>query len=492
MKREKPTQLMTWETFRFSVIGPLLIRPLSRGELGKTFKELASQPYEHPISGERVTFGASTIERWYYKALNSDDPVAQLRRKTRTDDGCLTAMSPDLFEILKKQYQTYPHWSYQLHSDNLAAHVKNNPDLGNSPSCSTVLRHMKKHGLIKKKQVRNKTPGQLKAQDRLESRETRSYEAAYINELWHLDFHHGKRLVDTDGKWITPKVLCVIDDASRLCCHIQWYTDETAASLIHGLTQAFYKRGLPRSLMTDNGAAMLASETTCGLETLGIIHAKTLPYSPQQNGKQEAFWGILEGRLMNMLSNTEDLTLDFLNQATQAWVEMEYNKKDHDGIKTSPINKFIRDKNVARSSPSAETLHFAFTTKVIRTQRRSDGTVQINGIRYEVPSRFSHMAKLSLRYQSWNMSMVYIVDEKTGMSLAKIYPEDKQKNASGQRRCLDTQNQADNCPSEDSVPIILKQLLEDFSATGLPSAYIPQTAPPVGRSLSHENKEPNK
>ena len=96
-------------------------------------------------------------------------------------------------------------------------------------------------------------------------------------------------------------LLGVIDDRSRLVCHLQWYLDETAESLVHGLSQAFMKRGLPRALMTDNGAAMLAEETVTGLATLGIVHQTTLPYSPYQNAKQESFWGRVEGRLMAML-----------------------------------------------------------------------------------------------------------------------------------------------------------------------------------------------
>jgi transposase InsO family protein len=35
---------------------------------------------------------------------------------------------------------------------------------------------------------------------------------------------------------------------------------------------------------------------------LGITHDTTLSYSPYQNGKQEAFWGQLEGRVIKMLS----------------------------------------------------------------------------------------------------------------------------------------------------------------------------------------------
>jgi len=42
---------------------------------------------------------------------------------------------------------------------------------------------------------------------------------------------------------------------------------------------------------------MLADEFTQVLLRLGILHETTLPYSPYQNGKQECFWGHLEGRL---------------------------------------------------------------------------------------------------------------------------------------------------------------------------------------------------
>ena len=75
--------------------------------------------------------------------------------------------------------------------------------------------------------------------------------------------------------------------------------------------------------MTDNGAAMLADETVSGLNRLGVLHQTTLPYSPYQNAKQESFWGRVEGRLMPMLEGEPALTLELLNQATQAWVEQE-------------------------------------------------------------------------------------------------------------------------------------------------------------------------
>jgi transposase InsO family protein len=125
----------------------------------------------------------------------------------------------------------------------------------------------------------------------LHSLEVRSFEITYVHGLWHLDFHHGSRKVLTcEGRWAIPLLLGVLDDCSRLACHVQWYLEETAENLVHGLCQAFQKRALPRALITDNGSAMLAEEVRRGLHDLSIVHETTLPYSPYQNAKQEVFW----------------------------------------------------------------------------------------------------------------------------------------------------------------------------------------------------------
>jgi len=42
--------------------------------------------------------------------------------------------------------------------------------------------------------------------------------------------------------------------------------------------------------MTDNGAAMLAEETTQGLASLSVLHQTTLPYSPYHYVAPEVMW----------------------------------------------------------------------------------------------------------------------------------------------------------------------------------------------------------
>jgi putative transposase len=478
MSKKSRKQLTDWAYFRFSVIGGLLAKPPDTGELKKEIEKLARQRYVHPIKEDTwVSFGASTIERWYYRALGQNDPIKALSRKTRSDVGKTTAMSPQLLKKLGEQYGLYKHWSCQLHADNLKALVEMTPDLGTAPSYTTVLRRMKERGWYKKAATRrNGTDGQKKAQERLEKREVRGYEASYVHALWHLDFHKAwRKVVDSNGVWHTAEALAILDDRSRVCNHIQWYLSETAESLYHGLMQAFHKRGLPRAIMSDNGSAMTALETHNGLLRLGIVHDKTLPYSPYQNGKQEAFWGQVEGRLMAMLHRVEPLRLGFLNKVTQAWAEMEYNRAVHEEIACPPLERLLNDPDVSRPSPDTDAIRFAFTAKERRTQRKSDGTVSIKGVRFEVPSRFRHFQNLYVRYQSWDLSIAFLADPRTDDLLGPIFPQDKAKNANGVRRSLQTPVEtAAPAVDADPIPPLLRKLMADYAETGLPPAYIPK------------------
>jgi len=318
------------------------------------------------------------------------------------------------------------------------------------------------------------TEGALLARDRLDRLEVRSFELEHVSALWHLDFHHGSRKVlNRAGAWVKPMLLGVIDDRSRLVCHLQWYLDETAESLVHGLSQAFMKRGLPRALMTDNGAAMLADETVTGLASLGIVHQTTLPYSPYQNAKQESFWGRVEGRLMAMLEGEVSLTLDLLNQASQAWVEQEYHRTLHSEIGTTPLARYLAGPNVRRDCPSSAVLAAAFRVEVVRRQRRSDGSVSLAGERFEIPARYRHLAMVHLRYARWDLTRVDLVDPRTGAILCPVKPIDKSANADGQRRRLVPVSTDSSPLSPSGIAPLLRQLLADYAATGLPPAYLP-------------------
>lgn len=482
-----------WAQLRFSIVGPLLAAPPQKGALRAALEELAAKPWRHPVSGQPVRFGFSTIERWYHQARQAKNPVGSLQRKIRADAGQQASVSEPLREAISTLRKDHPTWSYQLVYDNLVALVRAGQELGPLPCYSTVRRYMVAQGLLRGRRLTHRTTaGARRAEARLERREVRSFEADYVHGLWHLDYHHGSRKVLTPaGTWCAPLVLGILDDRSRLACHVQWYLAETAENLVHGLSQAFQKRGLPRALMTDNGSAMCAAEVTQGLARLGILQYQTLPYSPYQNAKQEVFWAQLEGRFMAMLEGVEDLTLESLNDATQAWVEMEYQRKVHSEMGLSPLDRCLQDPSVGRPAPNSDTLRRAFTAEVRRTQRRSDGTVTLNGRRFEIPARYRTLQRIGLRFASWDLTQVHLADERTGELLCRLWPLDKARNADRRRRALPTQ--AAHPPSPAGMAPLLSQLMADYAATGLPPAYVPkpeEQVPPAADPAPNNEEDP--
>ena len=460
-----------WARLRFAVVGSLLAAPPPKGRLRGELERLAGQVWRHPGGGE-ARFSVSTIERWYYQARAQDrDPVGALRRRRRSDAGRERALSPALLEVLREQYRDHPSWSVQLHYGNLEARVEDEPHLGPMPSYSTLRRAMRRRGMVRRRRRRG-TDGKRAP---VEAREVLSYEVSRSHALWHCDFHHSPvRVLTPGGEWRTPILFGVIDDHSRLGCHLQWYPEETSETFTHGLCQAFMKRGLPRSLMSDNGSPMIAGEVEAGLFKLGIRHVRTLAYSPHQNGKMEILWASVEGRLMAMLEGLEEpLTLQKLNDATIAWLEHDYHRRVHRELGVTPLERLKRSDNAARDCPDSAALRSAFRIAVKRTLRRSDGTLSLDGVRFQVPKPWRHLREARVRHARWDLTVAELV---TGDDdcLCLLHPLDKRANADAVRRPVaGPEDDAGPGDGKAETPALLGKILRKQAETGLPPAWMP-------------------
>lgn len=105
--------------------------------------------------------------------------------------------------------------------------------------------------------------------------------------------------------------------------------------------------------------------------------------------------------------------------------------------------------------------------------------MSIEGIRFEVPSRFRHIERLDVRYARWDLSTADIVDPKSKAILATLYPVDKQQNADGVRRAHAGAATAPTtapttAPKPSGMAPLLRKLVDTYRATGLPPAYLPK------------------
>jgi putative transposase len=473
--KKPPDKDLAYQTgiFRYGVIADLLARPRSRGELADALRAIATKEHVQPWNGETTTVTTRTLERWLACARGAERPAEVLQPKIRSDLGTTRVVEQKHRDFLAEYRRAEPSWSVQLLFDNLRAQF----DEG-GPSYSSILRYMRTAGLLVD------APGRRRKHPR---REVRSFEVGFVGELWHMDFHKGSRHVaDEKGEWVQPLCVAFIDDHSRLVCHAQWYLNETAEVLAHAFIQAVLKRGLPRGFYTDCGSAMRAGEFVAGLENLSVIQKRTMTYSPWQNGRQEAFWQPLEGRLMKMVPKGNALTLELLNRLTQAWVEQEYQVAKHTETGVAPMTRFLGGTSVLREAPAYDDLRRAFRIPVTRSQRQTDGTVTLDGIRFEIPTPYRHLESLTLRYARWDLSEAEILCPQTRKSISIIKPLNKLANASGIRREIEP-TLHDDTPSppcakegdgsmDQNLPPLLARLLREHEETFPLPGYMPLSA----------------
>jgi hypothetical protein len=105
----------------------------------------------------------------------------------------------------------------------------------------------------------------------------------------------------------------------------------------------------------------------------------------------------------------------------------------------------------------------------------------VDGVRFEIPARYRHFREVTIRYARWDLSRIDLVDGRNGTVLAPIYPLDKSANADGRRAAIESAGTAlpqiqEPRRTAGELPPLLKRILEEYSATGMPPAYLPKTS----------------
>ena len=147
----------------------------------------------------------------------------------------------------------------------------------------------------------------------------------------------------------------------------------------------------------------------------------------------------------------------------------------HRELATTPLKRLLNSDDASRPCPDASALRAAFRIPVKRTLRRSDATVSVEGVRYQVPKPWRHLRELSLRVARWDLASVDLVDARSGERLSTLYPVDKHRNAEGLRRRTEPGDDdgATTPPGVAQEPApLLQRILDEQAASGLPALWL--------------------
>ncbi len=238
-----------------------------------------------------------------------------------------------------------------------------------------------------------------------------AFAKAHANELWQADTMVGPYVQHGAGK-VQAKLIAFIDDASRVCCHGQFYPADNTELLLEAFKSALYKRGLCECLYVDNGSNYSSLEMSQVCERIGAILCHTPVRDGAAKGKIERFFRtVREGFLTR---NLDLSSLDILNRAFTAWVEDEYHQRQHSSLGMKPIDRFGLDLSRIRFLPpgdvSGELFFVEHSRKVL-----ADNTFSLKNTRFEAP-RDVRNRKIQVRFDrlKFDRAIVYFKGERMG------------------------------------------------------------------------------
>ena len=398
--------------FRLSVLGPLVSRDrLERGELQQIIRELARRDYAIPGSRRRL-IGEKTIEAWYYAWRR--EGIEGLVPKPRNDRG-VSKLPQAVQEALlaakrDNQRRSIRQLQHLLESAGTVAR--------GSLSCSAIHRLLQQHGLSR---MAAPLP-----------EEHRRFVADFANAIWYGDVMHGPT-VTVKGRRRKVYLVTLMDDASRLIAHSAFCTGETALDIEGVLKQAVLKRGLPRKLVVDNGAAYRAAtlQGICARLEIRLIYCR--PYAPEGKGKLERWHRTFRNHFLNELDASRLTDLEDLNARLWAWIEQVYHRRPHGGLGgQTPLERYQQDlPNLRLLGQKATRLDDLFHHRVARKVRR-DGTVSYQGRDFEVPYELS--GRTVQVVVDPHEETVVGVEDAEGKLLGQATPLDATANARRRRR----------------------------------------------------------
>ena len=346
--------------FRFGVICDLVNGvQLDPGEQERLIRQKCARKWQIPFS-QKTRIGRSTVLRWIRLYRQSNGRLESLYPRDRSDQGASRAMDEDtclaLVELRKhKPKAPVRHLIHEMEKRRLihAGQLK----------LTTVYRFLNRQGLMKPTEVR---------QDR------RKFEAELPNDLWQSDVMHGPR-VEAGGKRKKTYLIAILDDHSRLITHGEFYLSERLSCCLDALKQALLKRGLPRKLYVDNGAAFRSKHLEYITASLGIALVHSKPYKPQGRGKIERFFKTIRG---DFLFSFKGQTLNDLNDAFDLWLNDIYHQRVHSATGQNPFKRFTSNVQCLRAAPPNLVDHFR---QCARRRVAKDRTITLNGRLYEAP-----------------------------------------------------------------------------------------------------------
>lgn len=366
---------------KYEIIAPLLMPGLEAAEKRRLRREIL----------EREGISERTLRR--HLAAYRQHGYSGLKTQSRSDAGQSTAIPENVLNRAVELKQELPQRSVRRIIKILEG--EGTIQRGQIPR-STLSRHLIKRGFGR---------DDLKRQEII-GRAARRFERSGRNILWQSDLKYGPYLpIGQGGKKIRTYLMVMLDDATRLVTHGEFYDNQRLPILEDCFRKAVLKYGKPDSTYVDNGKIFISRWFRIACARLGIRHLKARSYSPESKGKIERFNRTVEEFLQEVrLDNPK--TLEELNQKFRIWLDEGYHHQPHSSLNgKTPMQAYNGDPRKVRFA-TPEECREAFLWEETRKVDKT-GCFKLQGIEYE--AGLSYLGKkIDVRYDPFDLGQVEV------------------------------------------------------------------------------------
>ena len=257
---------------------------------------------------------------------------------------------------------------------------------------------------------------------------------ALLSEDGRMSFHRfqASRPLDLvqgdarDGIWLDTKdgkkktyLFVWVDDYSRKILSGRYYFDEKLPRMEDTFKRLVLRWGIPLKAYLDNGAVYIAKQFAWILGQLGTAKLHHKPYQAYCKGKVEAVNKIIKNDFQGEAQRAGFQTLEELNSAFMAWVDLEYNVRIHSTTGETPDKRFAEalHADIRRVSDIAW-FEALFLMRVSRTVTKY-GKIKLESNEYPVTCA-PYGSVVEARYNPFDLSKVFIFKDKTCIETTSV------------------------------------------------------------------------
>lgn len=218
-----------------------------------------------------------------------------------------------------------------------------------------------------------------------------------------------------DGIWL-PKVpgsdqvrktylFAWVDDYSRRILHAEYFWDEKLPRMEKTFKTMVLRWGIPQKVFLDNGHVYIAAHFAFILAQLAIKKIHHGPYRSWAKGKVEAVMKTIKRDFQAEAQRAGFKTLEELNSALWAWLDVEYNRRNHSSTGEPPAVRF--EKGLPGGHRRVEELEWFENLFLLREDRKVAkwGTIKLEGNQYH--SEATAGSTIEVRYNPFDLRKVW-------------------------------------------------------------------------------------